>query len=571
MSKKFTIFARAGKTRIIPIGLKILIIFICLILLSNFATNYISLQLSQRQIINLNNTIMVEQLKELYNNSTNQFQIFAYSRNEADCIQSIQSGAEAGFSNPNSVALGVNPQGDIEFLSTKNQEAMWTRFMDTSALSKINEDLANGISEGSISFSNFDGDYFGVYKYQDDWGYFVIRAEKRSDLVANYTKIYLYTALLIVCLTLLFIVLGYIILNKEFSTLRSFTDDLVQMQEHKQLELIDISKAPNDDVTYMAASFNNLSTQVNNLLGTFQKFVSKDIVAKAYSGQDVGLEGSQKELTMLFSDVKSFTYRTETLGNDIIEVLNVHYNRVIHNVHENNGIVGSIIGDAILAVYGTLNSKQSKSLDAIVSAWAITRATASLRAEMSVRREKIEEKRPLTESEERVFKAVMVDVGVGVDGGNVFYGTIGRNDFADPRQAHMANTVIGDTVNSASRLEGLTRIYHIPVVVSEYIKNEVLAETDRYKFIEIDTVQVKGKTEGKKIYFPFDTAEMDTSLLPKYEIFTEGLKTYYEGDWKTARKLFKESELEVTEVFLERMGLKTAPEDWSGIWTMTTK
>ncbi len=571
MSKKFTIFARAGKTRIIPIGLKILIIFICLILLSNFATNYISLQLSQRQIIYLNNTIMVEQLKELYNNSTNQFQIFAYSRNEADCIQSIQSGAEAGFSNPNSVALGVNPQGDIEFLSTKNQEAMWTRFMDTSALSKINEDLANGISEGSISFSNFDGDYFGVYKYQDDWGYFVIRAEKRSDLVANYTKIYLYTALLIVCLTLLFIVLGYIILNKEFSTLRSFTDDLVQMQEHKQLELIDISKAPNDDVTYMAASFNNLSTQVNNLLGTFQKFVSKDIVAKAYSGQDVGLEGSQKELTMLFSDVKSFTYRTETLGNDIIEVLNVHYNRVIHNVHENNGIVGSIIGDAILAVYGTLNSKQSKSLDAIVSAWAITRATASLRAEMSVRREKIEEKRPLTESEERVFKAVMVDVGVGVDGGNVFYGTIGRNDFADPRQAHMANTVIGDTVNSASRLEGLTRIYHIPVVVSEYIKNEVLAETDRYKFIEIDTVQVKGKTEGKKIYFPFDTAEMDTSLLPKYEIFTEGLKAYYEGDWKTARKLFKESELEVTEVFLERMGLKTAPEDWSGIWTMTTK
>ena len=64
---------------------------------------------------------------------------------------------------------------------------------------------------------------------------------------------------------------------------------------------------------------------------------------------------------MLFSDVKSFTYRTETLGNDIIEVLNVHYNRVIHNVHENTGIVGSIIGDAILAIYGTLESKMSKS------------------------------------------------------------------------------------------------------------------------------------------------------------------------------------------------------------------
>ena len=82
MSRKTGFFSKVGKTRIIPIGLKILFIFICLILLSNFATNYISLQLSQRQLINLNNTIMVEQLKELYNNATNQFQIYTYSNNK---------------------------------------------------------------------------------------------------------------------------------------------------------------------------------------------------------------------------------------------------------------------------------------------------------------------------------------------------------------------------------------------------------------------------------------------------------------------------------------------------------
>ena len=72
----------------------------------------------------------------------------------------------------------------------------------------------------------------------------------------------------------------------------------------------------------------------------------------------------------------------------------------------------------------------------------------------------------------------------------------------------MANTVIGDTVNSASRLEGLTRIYHLPVIVSEYVKNEVLKESARYKFFEIDTVQLKGKTEGKKIFFPFKTKNL---------------------------------------------------------------
>lgn len=570
MPGKIKFFSRVGKTRIIPIGLKMLLIFICLILLSNFITNFISLQLTQRQIINLNNTIMVSQLKELYTTSSNQYQIYSYSGNREESIDAMCKVARTGFDNANSLALGVTNDGEIEFLTDANELAVFPSF-DSNALMLLNQNKEKGIEEGSISFSSPYGDYFGVYKYQDDWGYYIIRAELRSDLEKSNYRIYGIISALIIIFTLLFVAAGYITINREFRSLRSFTDDLIEMQKKKKLDLIDISKAPNDDVTYLAASFNSLSMQVSNLLDTFQKFVSKDIVAKAYAGRDVGLEGKQRNLAMLFSDVKSFTYRTETLGNDIIEVLNVHYNRVIHNVHENSGIVGSIIGDAILAIYGTLDSKRSKAYNAVISAWNITRATAELRQEMQGRREEIEKQRKLTESEESVFQAVMVDVGVGVDGGKVFYGTIGRNDFDDPRQSHMTNTVIGDTVNSASRLEGLTRIYHIPVVVSESIKDEVTAETARYKFIEIDTVQVKGKTKGKKIYFPFDTNEMDEALLEKYQKFEEGLKAYYDGDWKAARKIFKGLELDVTQVFLERMGIKSAPADWSGIWTMTTK
>lgn len=570
MPGKIKFFSRVGKTRIIPIGLKMLLIFICLILLSNFITNFISLQLTQRQIINLNNTIMVSQLKELYTTSSNQYQIYSYSGNREESIDAMCKVARTGFDNANSLALGVTNDGGIEFLTDANELAVFPSF-DSNALMLLNQNKEKGIEEGSISFSSPYGDYFGVYKYQDDWGYYIIRAELRSDLEKSNYRIYGIISALIIIFTLLFVAAGYITINREFRSLRSFTDDLIEMQKKKKLDLIDISKAPNDDVTYLAASFNSLSMQVSNLLDTFQKFVSKDIVAKAYAGRDVGLEGKQRDLAMLFSDVKSFTYRTETLGNDIIEVLNVHYNRVIHNVHENSGIVGSIIGDAILAIYGTLDSKRSKAYNAVISAWNITRATAELRQEMQGRREEIEKQRKLTESEESVFQAVMVDVGVGVDGGKVFYGTIGRNDFDDPRQSHMTNTVIGDTVNSASRLEGLTRIYHIPVIVSESIKDEVTAETARYKFIEIDTVQVKGKTKGKKIYFPFDTNEMDEALLEKYQKFEEGLKAYYDGDWKAARKIFKGLELDVTQVFLERMGIKSAPADWSGIWTMTTK
>ena len=565
MSEKKGLFSKVGKTRIVPLGLKILIIFVTIILLSNFATNFLSVQLSKRQIINLNNTIMVEQLKELYTNATNQFQIYNYSDDKEGSQEALQKVAKSGFSNKNSVALGVMPTGQILFSASNNIFTDWSTFTDEEKLNKLNEDYNNDIKEGSISFNHKDGEYFGVYKYQTDWGYYLIRAEKRSDLDANTRSVLLYTLLIIIILTIAFVVIGWLILRHEFRPVTMITKDLYEMQQHKQLELIDLSHAKNDDITYLAASFNSLSSSVNNLLGTFQKFVPKDVVAKAYNDQGIGLEGSQRELAMLFSDIKSFTYRTETLGNDIIDVLNVHYNRVIHNVHENYGVVGSIIGDAILAVYGTLESKRSKSYNAILAAWDITHATASLRETMKLRRVEIEKKRKLTESEEKIFIAVSLDVGVGIDGGNVFYGNIGSNE-------HMANTVIGDNVNSASRLEGLTRIYHLPVIVSEYIKDEVLAETARFKFYEIDTVQVKGKTQGKKIYFPFDTNEMDSVLLAKYDLFEEGLQAYYSGDWRKARKSFKNSELpELTEVFMERMGNKSAPEGWNGIWAMTTK
>ena len=564
MWKKYRFFTRIGKTRIIPIGFKILLIFICLILLSNFATNIISIQLSQKQIITLNNTIMVEQLKELYNNSANQFQIYSYSQKKDECLETIGQIASTGFGNENSLAMGVKEDGTIEFFTCNNELIKWTNFSDAETLALLLSNYEEGTEEGSVSFTSPEGDFFGVYKYQPDWGFYLIRAEKRSDMQSNTLNIYLYTSILIVILTTIFIIIGYIILNKEFQTVRKVTAELLRMQKSKQLSLIDLSEAPNDDITYMAASFNNLSSSVNNLLATFQKFVSKDVVAKAYSDQVINLEGSQRELTMLFSDIKSFTYRTETLGNDIIDVLNVHYDRVIHKVHVNNGVVGSIIGDAILAVYGTLDSKMSKSYDAIRSAWDITRETAKLRDSMIARRKEIEQKRKLTESEERVYQAVLLDVGVGIDGGNVFYGNIGS-------QEHMANTVIGDTVNSASRLEGVTRVYHLPVIVSEYVKTEVEQESARYKFIEIDTIQVKGKTEGKKIFFPFDTNEMEESLFESYKLFETGLKAYYEGDWKSARKILKETGLEVAEVFIERMGNKNAPEDWSGIWTMTSK
>lgn len=559
------ILQRVGKTAIIPISVKILIIFISLILLSNFMTNFLSTQLSQRQISSLTNKLMVTQLKDMYTTAANQYQIYSYSKDKDKCIEAMRTAAESGFSQKHSIALAVDRTGQMIFFNCADQNVNFTLFTDKKALEEMNKSMEEEIDQGQIEFKLGGEGFFGIYKFNPEWGCFLIRAESFADFQRELMRVLGITVAMILALTVTFLFIGLYMMNKIFANVRKITDSLYDMQQKSQLGVINIDDAPNDDITYLAASFNSLSVSVNNLLTTFQKFVSKDVVSKAYTDHSIALEGKQRELTILFSDIKSFTYRTETLGNEIIDVLNVHYNSVIHAVHESEGVVGSIIGDAILAIFGTEVSGAKKSVQSIESAWEITNLTAELRTKMLERRKLIEKKRKLTPAEDRVFNACLLDIGVGVDGGTVFYGNIGSDE-------HMANTVIGDNVNSASRLEGLTRIYHLPVIVSEYIKEQAESVSKRYKFYEIDTVQVKGKTEGKKIYFPLDTEVFGHETFEeKFEIFEKGLAAYYKGDWKTARKQFKAADLDVTEVFLERMGLKNAPAKWSGIWTMTTK
>ena len=560
--KRNRFFQYVGDTPIIPISSKILLVFIVLLLLSNFFTNFVNLQLNQRQIINLTNQNLVNQLKEIYTTATNQYEIYKYSQDKDESINSIIDTAKKGFSQNNSMVMGVEVGGRLllSASASENEEFFW----DSDALYEMNEKRLDGITEGSIYFNTQRGEFLGVYKYHEDWRCYFLRAELVSDMNSSTVKIFALISGIICIITVIFLWIGLVLFNKILSNIKRITEGLYRMQASQSMELIDLSGASNDDITYLGASFNSLSATINNLLGIFQKFVSKDVVNKAYSDHIIRLEGTQRELTMLFSDIKGFTYMTETLGNDIINLLNIHYDKVIHNIHQDDGVIGSIIGDAVLAMYGTFNFQDNKSVQAIRSAWSITRVTAELREKLIFRRKEIEETRPLTESEEKVFKAVLLDVGVGIDGGTVFYGNIGSSE-------HMTNTVIGDNVNSASRLEGLTRVYKIPVIVSEYVKNEVETATSAYKFIEIDTVQVKGKTEGKKIFFPIDVSSADEEIIRKYEIFQLGLQAYYDGDWKQARALFKTCELDVGKVFLERISIKQAPADWSGIWTMTTK
>lgn len=599
-----------GDTPILQIKWKILKVFIIMILLSTFSTNLITVMLSQRETIKKSNIVIVDKLVELYNSCNTQKEVEKYSKQTDECLKAIEESALTTFEEDekNSVAFGMDMNGTILFFASPNKELSWKNFLDKAVLDQMNKPLdernasldimrktleEKGLEfreieekisnesknynkdsiQGAISFETIDGKYNGVYKYHEEWRMYIVRANNSHDAKKEMYRVIIIIAILIVCITSFFVYMGTKIFDGLLLNISRFSKQMFDMQQNQVLVPLDIEGAPNDDITYLAANFNRLSYTINNLLHIFQKFVPANVVRKAHQQQEIKLEGRQRELTILFSDIKSFTFRTEVLGNDIIGLLNVHYDSVIKKVSENNGIIGSIIGDAILASYGIEDGGiDNKSFSAIQSAWEITAVTAELRKKMSLRRQLMEQKKPLTEMEEKIYQAVMLDVGVGIDGGNVFYGNIGSSE-------RMANTVIGDNVNSASRLEGLTRIYKVPVIVSEYIRNDALKDPEakiRYEFFELDTVQVKGKTEGVKIYIPLDKdcAASDwnfENLKPKFEVFENGLKAYYKGDWKNARSEFKKSELPCADVFLERMGLKSAPSQWSGIWTMTTK
>ncbi len=564
---KGLLFTKVGKTSIIPLYIKIVTIFLLLILISNLTTNFINLSMNRSEILRLAGELLTKELKELYVFSSNQYQIYVFDGDAAASQEALEVAASTNLRLPFSTAFGIQPDSRILFRAVKDVEGNFP-FADLKFLEEWNRKREAGQEDGEAKFIMGGRAYFGFYKYHPDWDVYLVRAEDEVTFYSESWGIFIRVGIIILLLTAAIAWLGIVLLRRIFKFVDVITQALFEMQRTQELRIIELGGAPNDDITYLGMSFNALSTTIKNLMNIFKKFVTKDVVQQAYRQRYVSLEGTQKDLTILFSDIKGFTFMTETLGTDIINLLNLHYDRAIRLIQQNDGIIGSIIGDALLAVFGTLEgTEKNRSLSALRAAFHIQRVASQLREAMARKKEDLLAKKgELTPQEEAVFKAVLLEIGVGIDGGKVFYGRIGS-------YVHMTNTVIGDNVNSSSRLEGLTRVYKVPIIVSELVRDEVMAvNDDDYIFQELDTVQVKGKTTGKKVFWPIETAALTEEIRKDLALFQEALGLYYSGDWTEAKKLFARVKSPIAQVFQERIkSAKNPPLGWNGIWTMTTK
>ena len=568
---------RMGNTRIIPITRRIIIIFIISILVTSFASNYINLAFNRAELIKMMQELLVKDLKDVYDFINSQYEIYQFSKNDPNAFNStvkiLESNAARQLKNEKSVTMGLlindERRGLIVFQASKIPRL--DVFEDQAALRRILQQEAKGVREGALTFDIRGEEYYGVYKYFPKWNTYLIRAEEMNEFSRSSRRIFRNVAVIIGLITLACALMGTYYIRHTTRFIDGITTAIMKMIETQQMELIDLDGATNDNITFLGMAFNSLSSSINNLLSIFRRFVNQDVAAQAYREKMVRLEGDQKELTILCSDIKSFTAMTETLGTDIINILNFYYQRAIRAIFQHNGLIGSIVGDAVLAVFGIevgdSPAKVNKSYQAVWAGYEIQKAARTLRMEMKERRDAIQKvKGTLTGEEEEICRAVLVEVGVGIDGGTVFYGNIGSYE-------RMTNTVIGANVNAASRLEGLTRIYKAPVICSEYVKNDIeenMKESFFY-FLELDTVQVKGKTGGQKIYWPIPTRALDDDLKADLIKYEESLRLYYSGHWQEAHERFKTIRLPMAEEFINRTKSGKAPEDWRGIWSIKTK
>ena len=571
----FLLGQRVGNTRVVPVMSKILVVFASIILISNLSSNYINLILNRSELIKQMRELLAKDLDDIFQFCDNEYNIYQLTKQRAASLRNIKRKGDYELESPKSLVLGVHKDGSFFFQSSHIKKVK--SFPDRKALDLMKKNLKRKLKQEFIKFRFQEEHYFAVYRYNPRWGVFIIRAEEEKNFYSRQKAIFWGLSGIIFLITLASALIGIYLLRHILRYVNMISSGIIKMLESQKLEPINLQKAANDDISFLGIAFNSLLYSLKSLLFIFQKFANQDVVAKAYREREVRLEGSQRELTILFSDIKSFTFITEILGSDIINLLNLHYDRAIRRVIQYNGLVGSIIGDALLAVFGIAEAAEqageqenkylNKSEQAIRAAYDLHEVKKILHEEMKEKRsELLLQKGRLSPDEERIYQATLLEIGVGIDGGQVFYGTLGS-------YVRMTNTVIGDNVNAASRLEGLTRIYKVPVICSEYVKQDISNNVMGHgiRFVELDRVQVKGKTQWQRIYWPMLTESVEPDTIKGIRLFEEALAFYYKGQWPEALARFKHSSLPPAEEFRQRISSSELPQNWSGVWEMKTK
>ncbi len=252
--------------------------------------------------------------------------------------------------------------------------------------------------------------------------------------------------------------------------------------------------------------------QLEKALAAFSRFVPREFLVclSKKSILEVSLgDQVQAQMAILFADIRSFTSLSEKMTpKENFSFLNSYLGRMNPFIWENGGYIDKYIGDAIMALFP---SGAEAALDA---------AIAMLRYI------------PLYNSHRASFGYVPVQIGIGVNSGSVMLGIIGHERF-------MQGTVISDAVNLSSRLQELTKLYGVSLIISNTVLFG-LKDPNRYRYRFLDNVRVKGKKEAVAVYevFDADPPELIDFKVRIRETFEKGVYEYHAGNFEAAARMF---------------------------------
>jgi adenylate cyclase len=284
-----------------------------------------------------------------------------------------------------------------------------------------------------------------------------------------------------------------------------------------------------------------------SLKKAFSSYVSPDLVRQIEKDPDkLVLGGEQREITILFSDIRGFTTLSEGLSpQELVRLLNEYLSPMTRIVLEEKGTLDKFIGDAVMAIYNAPLDLSDHPAAACRSAVRMLETLSELNRGFSAK------------------GMNTIDIGIGINTGPAVVGNMG----ADIRFDY---TAIGDSVNLASRLEGLNKYYRTHILVSEDTRKSV--NDDRFAFREVDRVKVKGKHLPVVIY---ELMTDKTGILTDFEY---GLKLYRGREFAKAEKTFgllaETYDDEPSRLYRERCREYLAappPEEWDGVYTAKTK
>ncbi|PAJ73557.1 adenylate/guanylate cyclase domain-containing protein [Pseudoalteromonas sp. NBT06-2] len=287
--------------------------------------------------------------------------------------------------------------------------------------------------------------------------------------------------------------------------------------------------------------------------GIFDQYVPPAHIDKMLEDPNaINLSGQRKEMTVLFSDIRSFTTISENLtANELVNLLNRYFSPITQSIFEHRGTIDKYVGDMVMAFWNAPVSDKHHVSNAICCAFKMLEITNEL--------SDIFEKEGLPQ----------IKVGVGINTGEMNVGDMGST-------YRKAYTVLGDAVNLGSRLEGLTKFYGVDILVGE----TCIEHCPDMKFRLIDKVRVKGKHKAVSIFEPIPE-NMTEDLAVNHELkqYQEAYNLYLDQNWEKAKSHF----LVLTEVnknrkiytiYLERIAsLKDTllSNDWDGSFTHTSK